>query len=334
MKKVLIITYYWPPSGGAGVQRWLKFVKYLRNFGWEPVVYTPSNAEYPDIDESYFSDIPKDVTVLKTPIKEPYSFYKLFIGQKKEVRINFGFLADKKENKKKNLLKKISIWIRGNFFIPDAKMFWIKPSVKFLKNYISEHPIDAIVSTGPPHSLHIIALKISRKLSLPWLADFRDPWTNIDFYKELMLTRFADKKHHKLELNVFKNADSVVVISQSMKNEFSQIFKRDYEVITNGYDLDDVDLNTEIVLDKKFSIAHVGTISKSRNPVLFWIALNELIKEEKGFSEDLEIRIIGKADISIWEEIEKSNLMVYVNRIDHVPHREATRMQQKTQVLF
>jgi len=334
MKKVLIITYYWPPSGGAGVQRWLKFVKYLRQFGWEPVIYTPSNAEYPDLDESYFDDIPENVQVIKTPIKEPYSFYKAFIGQNKKERIHFGLLAEKKENKKKNILKKISIWIRGNFFIPDAKVFWIKPSVKFLTNYLSANAVDAIVSTGPPHSLHVIASKVSQKLSLPWLADFRDPWTNIDFYKELMLTRLADRKHHKLELNVLKLADSVVTISQTMKDEFSNIHNRHYDVITNGYDTEDLDSIENIVLDKKFSIAHVGTISKSRNPYLFWETVGELVKELKGFSDDLEIKIIGKADISVWDDIDRFHLKAYIKRTDQMPHKEATREQQRTQVLL
>ena len=332
MKKVLIITYYWPPSGSAGVQRWLKFVKYLRNFGWEPIVYTPSNAEYPEYDESYLKDIPKDLTVIKTPINEPYSFYKRFIGQKKDVKINTGFLSE--NNKKKKLTEKISVWIRGNFFIPDAKMFWIKPSVKFLSKYLTENPVDAIVSTGPPHSLQIIALKLSQKFSLPWLADFRDPWTNIDFYKDLMLSSFADRKHHQLELKVLKKADSVVVISESMKEEFLQIYKRDYDVITNGYDTEDVDLKTEIKLDTKFCIAHVGTIAKSRNPVLLWLALSELVKEISGLSEDLEIKIIGKADFSVWEAIEKADLKAFVTKIDYVPHAEATLLQQKSQVLL
>ena len=208
MKRVLIITYYWPPSGGAGVQRWLKFVKYLRNYGWEPIVYTAENGEMPVIDPSLEKDIPNNTTVLKTKIWEPYSFYKTFIGKKQNEKINASFLS---ENKKPSLTEKISVWIRGNFFIPDARKFWIKPSVKHLSNYLKSNPVDAIISSGPPHSMHLIALGIKKQFpKLKWVADFRDPWTNIDFYKELMLTSASDRKHKQLEKEVLLHADSVI----------------------------------------------------------------------------------------------------------------------------
>ena len=212
MKKVLIITYYWPPSGGAGVQRWLKFVKYLRGFGWEPIVYTPENPEAPATDESLLKDIPDNLTVLRTRIWEPYSLYKNFIGQKKGETINAGFLSEKK---KPGIAEKISVWIRGNWFIPDARKFWIKPSIIFLSQYLKNNPVHAVVSTGPPHSMHLIALGLKKQLHLPWLADFRDPWTNIDFYDKLMLTKFSNEKHKRMELEVLKNADKVVVVSWS-----------------------------------------------------------------------------------------------------------------------
>jgi glycosyltransferase involved in cell wall biosynthesis len=182
MKKILIITYYWPPSGGAGVQRWLKFAKYLRNFGWEPVIYTPLNPEFPAIDNTLAKDIPADVEVIRTPIWEPYEFYKKFTGKKSTTKINSGFLNDKKSP---GLVEQLSVWIRGNLFIPDARKFWIKPSVRFLTKYLKENHVDAIVSTGPPHSMHLIALAIKTRLNIPWLADFRDPWTDIDYYKDL-----------------------------------------------------------------------------------------------------------------------------------------------------
>ena len=191
MNRVLIISYYWPPSGGAGVQRWLKFSKYLRDFGWEPVIYTPENPESPDVDKSLLKDIPPGIEVIKKQIWEPYDAYKRFIGQKKDEKIQAGFLSEKKRNP---LFENISVWIRGNFFIPDARRFWIKPSIRFLIKYLAAHPVNAIVSTGPPHSMHLIALGLKKKLNIPWLADFRDPWTTIDFYHQLHLTRQADKK--------------------------------------------------------------------------------------------------------------------------------------------
>jgi hypothetical protein len=220
MKRLLIITYYWPPSGGAGVQRWLKFVKYLRNFGWEPVIYTPSNGEIPVEDLTLFKDIPPGIEVLTLPIWEPYDLYKKFIGQKKGEKINTGFLT---ERKKPRLTEKIAVWLRGNFFIPDARKFWVKPSIKYLTEYLVNQPVDAMVSTGPPHSMHLIAMGLHQKFKTPWLADFRDPWTNIDFYADLMLTKSADALHHRLELAVLHSATKVVSIGRTMSDELSAL---------------------------------------------------------------------------------------------------------------
>ena len=201
-KKVLIITYYWPPSGGAGVQRWLKFVKYLPKFGWEPIVFTVQNGEYPVIDNSLVNDVSSNLQVIKSPIWEPYSVYKKLTGRKKEETINSGFLV---ESEKSKFIENIGKWIRGNFFIPDARKFWIKPSVKTLSNFLIKHPVDIIISSGPPHSSHLIAKKLKSKFNIPWVSDFRDPWTNIDYYKELKLTKWADQKHKVLEKDVLKN---------------------------------------------------------------------------------------------------------------------------------
>lgn len=329
-RKVLIITYYWPPSGGAGVQRWLKFVKYLRNFGWEPVVYTPENPEYPAIDNSLLKDIPQGIEIVRTPIWEPYSFYKKLVGAKKTERINAGFLSEKK---RPGLAERFSIWLRGNFFIPDARKFWINPSIKFLVKYLKQHPVDAIVSTGPPHSMHMIALGVKKRTGLPWLADFRDPWTNIDFYHELMLSSWADRKHHKQEMSVLKKADEVVVISNSMKTDFLKLLKRDYSVITNGYDQDDI-AGVDVKIDERFSVAHIGTMVKTRNPLLLWEVLSEEISKDTDFANDLEIKLVGSVDYSVTESLEAAGLGNYVNRISYVPHNEVVKIQQQSQVLL
>lgn len=329
-RKVLIITYYWPPSGGAGVQRWLKFVKYLRNFGWEPVVYTPENPEYPAIDNSLLKDIPQGIEIVRTPIWEPYSFYKKLVGAKKNERINAGFLSEKK---RPGLAERFSIWLRGNFFIPDARKFWINPSIKFLVKYLKQHPVDAIVSTGPPHSMHMIALGVKKRTGLPWLADFRDPWTNIDFYHELMLSSWADRKHHKQEMSVLKKADEVVVISNSMKTDFLKLLKRDYSVITNGYDQDDI-AGVDVKIDERFSVAHIGTMVKTRNPLLLWEVLSEEISKDTDFANDLEIKLVGSVDYSVTESIEAAGLGNYVNKISYVPHNEVVKIQQQSQVLL
>ena len=330
MKKVLIITYYWPPSGGSGVQRWLKFVKYLRDFGWEPIVYTPENPENPETDISLQKDIPQNITILKTPIWEPYSFYKKFTGKKKSQRINAGFLS---ENKKPNLLENFSIWIRGNFFIPDARKFWIKPSVKFLEKYLSKNPVDVVISTGPPHSMHIIAYHLKKKLNIKWIADFRDPWTNIDFYNELRLSSWADKKHHNLEQKVLYNADKVIVISKTMSEDMKRLHKRHYDVITNGFDNDDLQ-TTDIHLDKKFSIAHIGTMPKTRNPEALWKVLYVLVKENYQFASDLEIKLVGRVDYTVIQMLKQYNLLNYLNKIEYLPHDKVINIQQQSQILL
>ena len=339
-KKVLIITYYWPPSGGAGVQRWLKFVKYLNNFGWEPIIYTPSNAEMPIEDASLLKDIPDNTQVIQRPIWEPYSFYKSFVGQKKDVKINTGFLT---ENKKPTFAENISVWIRGNLFIPDARRFWIRPSVSYLSQYLLENPVDAIVSTGPPHSMHLIARGLQQKLGLPWLADFRDPWTKIDFYKDLKLTAWADRQHHKLEKTVLLHANSIITVSPTLTRELQETavspsFKKSvpnqqFKTITNGFDPDDT-ASEQVQLDQCFSIAHIGTMVRSRNPLVLWQALSELIKEVAGFSSHIQIKLVGKVDLQVTESLAKFGLTPFVSRIDYLPHNQISKVQRESQLLL
>ena len=330
MKKVLIITYYWIPSGGAGVQRWVKFAKYLRQYGWEPIIYTPENPEYPSIDYSFEKDIPADITVLKTPIWEPYNVYRNLTGKKNQA-INAGFIS---ENKKQGWKDKLSIWIRGNFLIPDPRRFWIKPSVRFLSDYLKENPVDAIITTGPPHSMHLIGMGLKKNFpSLPWVADFRDPWTNIDFYKDLNLTWFADKIHHKLEREVLQNADTVLVVSRGMEEEFAPMKPKKLQVITNGYDESDVQVGT-LTLDGRFSISHIGTLNAARNPRIVWKVLSEICAENVDFKKDLQIQLVGKVDFSVLEDIQSYGLQEQLLKIDYLSHSEAIAKQNSSQVLM
>ena len=326
MKKVLVITYYWPPSGGAGVQRWLKFVKYLREFGWEPVIYTPENPAVPAIDHSLLKNIPENLTVLKTKVWEPYSAYKRFVGRKKDDSIKAGFLSEKK---KPSLTEKLSVWIRGNFFIPDARKFWIKPSVKYLK----ANPVDAMVSTGPPHSMHMIALGIKQHLNIPWLADFRDPWTNIDFYDKLMLSPGADKKHKLMEQQILITADKLVTVSWNWASNFEKLGARKAEVITNGFDPEDFENSKDISSDK-FEIIHIGSMNKDRNPLIFWEVVHELVKEDAAFANQLKITFIGQTDYSVFEEIDRNELSSFIEKIDYKPHDELMEMAGNASVLL
>ena len=330
-KKVLIITYYWFPSGGAGVQRWLKFTKYLRDFGWEPIIYTPENPEFPSIDPSFEKDLPNGLTVLKTPIWEPYNVYRMLTRKKKSEPINAAFIS---ENKKQGWKEKLSIWIRGNFLIPDPRRFWIAPSVRYLTEYLSENPVDAVITTGPPHSMHLIGLGLKKNLpDLPWLADFRDPWTNIDFYKELNLTGLADKIHRRLEKQVIRTADAMVTVSDGWKNDFLPMNPNRIQVITNGYDESDVQ-QVEVPLDEKFSISHIGTLNAARNPQTVWKVLSRICAENAEFKQDLQIQLVGKVDFSVLESIRACGLQDSLNKIDYLSHSEAIAKQQSSQLLL
>lgn len=332
MKKVLIITYYWPPSGGAGVQRWVKFIKYLGDFEIEPIVFIPENPHYPVEDDSFFKDIPENLKVIKFPVWEPYDLYKKFMGMKKEAKVQHGFIQEKKANRFKAF---VSNWIRSNFFIPDARKFWIKPSIKYLENYFQNDKPDVIISTGPPHSTHLIAFGLKKKLKIPWIADFRDPWTGIDFFDQLKLTSWARKKHFRLENEVLSNADKVIAIGWNLGDELKSKGAKDVEIITNGYDESDFINNGDIDFEKdKFVLAHIGSLNNDRNPLILWKVLSSLISEHPFFAEKLVIRLIGKADIKVTETIADYQLDRYLDKIEYIPHSLIPLQYKKSNILL
>jgi glycosyltransferase involved in cell wall biosynthesis len=330
MNKVLVITYYWPPSGGSQVLRWLKFSKYLPEFGWIPVIYTPENPEPQETDPSLIKEIPDEITVIKHPIWEPYRLYKMFSRKGKDEKISTAFISEKKSN---SLIDKTSNFIRSNFFIPDARRFWIKPSYRFLRKYLDKNHVDLMVSSGPPHSMHIIALLLKKTLNIPWIADFRDPWTNIDYYRHLLLTSRADKKHHRLEKEVLTNADYVVAVSPTMKKEFIGTGAKKVKTITNGYDDYTIKID-EKKRDKKFSILHVGSVPGTRNAETLWKVLAELAASEKGFADNLQINLIGKVDYSVIESLKKHNLIRFTIREKYMPHIKALERMAMAQLLL
>ncbi len=337
MKKVLIITYYWPPSGGSGVQRWLKFAKYLPAFNYQPVIYTVENGEYPIIDPSLEKDIPKEAIVIKKPIWEPYTFYKRFTGQHKNKSFRHGFVGEQPKGKLTQLLTDIAIYIRGNFFIPDARVFWVKPSVRFLKNYILENNIELIITTGTPHSLHLIGLQLKKELKVKWLADFRDPWTGVYYLKNLKLSAASFKKHRQLENEVLLNADLIITVGENLKKNLSALVSPEnisdkIKVIANGYDTEIE--NKQVAQPEKFSLVYLGLFSKEQNHPLFWEALAELMREVPGLKNDLLLKFIGKTDPSIIQSIEKNGLSNYYEQVAHVHHTEVPRFQKEAALLL
>ena len=326
-KKLLIITYYFPPAGGPGVQRWLKFVKYLPEFGVQPIVYVPENPTYPIVDDGLVSQIPEKAIVIKNKIWEPYQLASVF-SKNKTKKISSGIFPHKK---KQSFLDKTFLWVRGNLFIPDARVFWVKPSVTYLEKYIQGNNIDTIVTSGPPHSLHLIGLELKEKLNVKWFADFRDPWTTIGYHKALRLSNYAAKKHKKLEHKVLNAADIIIVTSKTTKKEFQAITTKPISVITNGYDTENVEKQT---LDNKFTLAHIGSFLSDRNPKFLWECLIELLNEIPNFKSHLEIKLIGAVSQEVLDSISEFNLNNYLNLLGYVSHHEAIAHQKKSQVLL
>jgi len=318
--KVLIITYYWPPAGGSGVQRWLKFVKYLQAFGIEPVVFTVDNAKYAKEDTSLLREVPENIEILKLPIWEPTDllFWKKNKQQKKGIsNLSSGGLFS---------------FIRGNFFIPDPKICWVQPATNYLQKYIDENKIDAIISTGPPHSMHLIAQKLQQQNEVKWVADFRDPWTDLYYNKDFKQVSFAKNKNKKLEEGVLKNADCILTVSATLQHEFSKIAKR-VEVITNGFD-HEVSASKKVTLDINFSISYIGLLPKQSNPKFLFKVLKRLCQENSAFKNDLQINFIGDISEEVKAEIESNNLTENTSFLGYVSHQKAIAYQKKSQVLL
>jgi len=326
-KKVLIITYYWPPAGGPGVQRWLKFVKYLPDFNIEPVVYIPSNPNYPVKDDSLVAEIPEGLTILKQPIAEPYKLASKLSKGKSET-ISKGIIPDKK---RQSVMEQLMLFVRGNFFIPDARKKWVKPSVNYLSTYIKDYNIDTIITTGPPHSLHLIGEQLKSKLHINWIADFRDPWTTIGYHKKLKLMPMARKKHKNLEAKVLNTADKIIVTSNNTKQNFASLTEKPIEIITNGYDYEPVG---KVVLDEKFSLSHIGSLLSERNPEVLWKILNELVADDKVFASMLQLNFVGSISKDVLRSLEEHNLSRYANLKVYVSHIEAIKYQKKSQILL
>ena len=331
MKRVLIITYYWPPTGGSGVQRWVKFAKYLPSEGWQPVIYTPANPEMNSVDESLLKDIPAEAEIVKRRILEPYGIYRALMG--KGGGTDVKKLADNPINgQKKSLKSRISLFIRANLFIPDPRVSWVGPSVRFLKKYLREHPVDAIVTTGPPQSMHLIGMKLSKATGLPWLADFRDPWTRIYWFKHLGLSPRAEKKHHKLEKAVFDSATRMISVSPFVRREMQEMTSTKVELITNGFDEDDYARSVE--KDGFFNVTHTGLLTADGNPEALWAALGDKCKADPEFAKALRIRLAGKTDGAVLESIKACGLAANLHDAGYQPHDVAVQEQLGASVLI
>ena len=318
---MLIISYYWPPSGGPGVQRWLKFVKYLPEFNIEPILFIPKNANYPLLDKSLSDDVNKDLKVIQFPITEISGFLPKF---KFLNSVRSGNIS-KPHNQ--SLLQKIIFFIRGNLFIPDMKIFWKSSSVNFLSDYLPKNNIDTIITTGPPHSVHLIGLELKRKLNINWISDFRDPWVKLNYLNRFHLLPFSRKSHISLRNKVLINSNAVIVTSERLKDLFSNITSNIYK-ITNGFDY----IIKENNLDNKFSISHIGSLYPERNPKFLWDSLEELF--EGSFKKDLQINFIGNTSEKIKKELSRKKFHNHVRFYDYVDYNRALELMCSSQALL
>ena len=326
MKRVLVIAYYWPPSGGSGVQRWVKFVKYLQAQGWQPVVFAPQNADYPSLDPSFEAEVPASVEVLRGPIWEPYSAYRKLTGAKSTqvTEISSG---------PKTWKQKLSLWIRANLFVPDPRVGWVKPSVKTLKAYLEEHPVDVIVTTGPPHSVHLIGRRLHKALGTPWIPDFRDPWSRMYYLKHLPMTAGTWKKLLQLEQSVLDECSTVLACTPLMQEEFQAQTRTPVANITNGYDQEDF-AGPAPAGDGRFNITHTGLFAADGNPLTLWKVLGEMKAEDKAFQEALRLRLVGKVDREILDAIRAAGLEANLVNLGPQNHAAAVREQRSATLLI
>lgn len=327
-KKVLIITYYWPPAGGPGVQRWLYFAKYLSDFGITPLVFIPENPDYPILDESLLREVGSDIEMVTYPIIEPYTLAKK-LSKKSTATMSKGVLPKVTEQ---SFLQKSLLWVRGNCFIPDARVLWVKPAIAFLQKFLLERDIDTVITTGPPHSVHLIGLGLKNKIGVKWIADFRDPWTAIGYHSKLKLSKSASKKHLALEKKVLDSSDLLLVTSKGTQQHFQTKTSNTIQVITNGFEPDAK--NKTVPLDTKFTISHIGSLLSDRNPEMLWEVLVELIKEEKKFATRFKLQLAGVVSDAVIESIKASGLEPYLDNKGYIDHDKALELQKASQLLM
>lgn len=339
MKRVLVISYYWPPAGGSGVQRWVKFAKYLPAEGWQPVIYTPENPEYTAIDRTLEAEIPPEAEILKTRIWEPYSAYRRIFGKGASTDMKTltagaaGGEVTPISSGKKSFKQRLSLWIRGNLFIPDPRVKWVRPSVRFLKKYLAEHPVDVIVTTGPPHSVHLIGKRLHEALGTPWVPDFRDPWSKMYYLKHLGMTPRSWRKLKKMEQSVLDSASTVLAVTPAVQADFRAMTSTPVECITNGFDSEDFEGAAKVVSDR-FRIVHTGLLAADGNPLQLWKVLGELAAADPAFNSKLEIRLIGKTDAEVLRAMEDAGLGSHITNLGYLDHLSCVAEQTSADILI
>ncbi|CAM3314318.1 glycosyltransferase [Rhodothermus bifroesti] len=325
MRCVLLVTYYFPPAGGAAVQRFLKFTRYLPEQGWQPVVLTvaPESAAYPALDPALVEEIPPNVPVVRTRSWDPYAAYARMMGRSKAETVSVGFAGSPHHSWKERLAR----WIRANLFLPDARVGWVPFALRAAVRVLEQYPVEAVVTTGPPHSAHLIGYGLRRRYRLPWIADLRDPWTGIDYYDMLPMTRLARWLDARIEQTVLAKAEARTVVTPAMQRMFARRGLSTL-LIPNGYDpADFADLQPQP--DGRFWITYVGSMNPTRNPEALWQALRQLPELTA-----LRVRLIGTIDQSVQQAIARHHLEDRVEVWPFVSHRQALKSLLESALLL
>ena len=351
MKRVLVIAYYWPPAGGSGVQRWVKFARYLPSEGWQPVVYVPENPSYDLLDETLAAEIPAEVEVIRSRIREPYAAYRRLMGRGASTDMKTLTEVTPISSGRKSWKQRLSLWVRGNLFVPDPRVGWVRPSVRFLKKYLREHPVDVIVTTGPPHSMHLIGQRLHGALGTPWVTDFRDPWTKMYYLKHLGMTRRTWRRIEKMEQGVLDACSTVLAVTPAVQADFAARTKTPVAMITNGYDEADFQTPDQVggdgvvissdspvisseVEKSPFTLSHTGLFATDGNPLTLWKVLGEMAAADPAFRTALRLRLSGKVDKAVLDAIAAAGLAENVVNLGYVDHATAVREQRSATVLL
>jgi len=322
MKNLLIIAYYFPPSGGPGVQRVLKHVRYLREFGWNPIVLTVSNGQFPARDESLLEQVPTDILVERTHIYEPYDLYRLLTGKAKGSAIDVNVI--KKDGAKSSFIDSLAEFIRATFFIPDARIGWKFTAYEAARKLIKEHNIEAIYSSSPPYTCSIIARKMKREFKLPWVAGFRDPWTGfISSPKRWFLPSAIDKA---MEHSTFAEADFVECawegIIKDALAKYPDLEEKKFIHVPNGFDSNDLP-QVEYTKTDKFTITYTGSMYGRRNPAAFFEAIQNLLDTQQIDANKLHLRFIGRFGDEVDAMFQKASFKNSIEIINYVPHHKS-----------
>jgi len=325
VKKVLIITYYWPPSGGVGVQRWMNYALNLRELGIEPIILTPENPQF-SVKDDQLLDRVKNIITYKTPIWEPFQIFHQLTGNTNKGNVKQGLVMEKKE---KTIIDQLTVWIRGNIFLPDPRVFWFKNAVKKAQEIIKKEGIEHVITTGPPHSVHLIGRKLKRlSSSIFWLADFRDPWSKWDILDKLQTGTIAKEVHRRLEASVLNESDQAITVSNRLAKSFGNV-----DVLNNGLTITN---NEEENPDpSKFTVGYFGMLNELRNPQRLWLLLDQLCRENSIFASRFRLKIGGIVADSIQSEIEQ---LEYVGKrvefIGYLSHHQVQVEYKKCNLLL